>query len=682
MKKYDFSGYATKNDLKCSDGRVIRHDAFKDNDGTVVPLVWQHQHDDPTNVLGHAVLENREDGVYAYCSLNDSEWAQHAGKLVKHGDVNAMSIYANRLVQKGSDVLHGIIREVSLVLAPANPGALIENCVIEHSDGTVTTVDDEAIIHSDSLINTMSSEEVLEHSDEEVVEETEEVAETTEPEEAEETEEVEETEETSEETSDSTEEAEETDEELAHADEKTIQDVYDAMSEKKKNVIAFIIGKILEGDSEMEQSDTDEDVLIHEDGEESEDGETIQDVIDSMTEEEKTVADYLIEQAVKEAEGSDDAEHGEDEGETFMKHNVFEGEEVQENTISHAEINAVLDDARRAKTTSLRELFADRGIEVTDMSESLSHSITDIDYLFPEAKLVTPTPELISRPMGWVSTVMNGVKKSPFSRIKSMAADITADEARARGYIKGKKKIEEVLTLLKRATGPQTIYKLQKFDRDDIIDITDIDIVAWVKVEMRLMLNEEIARAILVGDGRSTSDDSHIKHENIRPIYTDDDLYTIKYEVDTTATDTTDLANAFIDAAVMSREDYKGSGSPVMFTTTKQLNTLLLAKDKIGHRLYSNKRDLADALLVTDIVEVPILEKVERHDDEDTKDYTLLALIVNLSDYTVGADKGGEVNMFDDFDIDYNQYKYLIETRMSGALTKPYSAIALETEKK
>lgn len=428
-------------------------------------------------------------------------------------------------------------------------------------------------------------------------------------------------------------------------------------------------------EEELEQSDSYEDSIVHADGEE--DDETIQDIFDSMTDEQKQVAYFLIGQAMEaadeevEEEVDEEIEQSDNEGDDFMKHNVFDTTDSNEEAaIMHAEINSVLEDARKSKAVSLREIFAEKDIEF----ESLQHSITNLDVMFPEAKLVSQNPELISRPMGWVTTVMNGVKKSPFARIKSVAANITADEARARGYIKGKKKIEEVLTLLKRATTPQMIYKLQKFDREDVIDITDIDIVAWVKTEMRLMLDEEIARAILVGDGRETSDDSHIKHENIRPIYTDDDLYTIKYEVDLSGDDATDKANAFIDAAVMSREGYMGSGAPVMFTTTKQLNTLLLAKDKIGHRLYANKSDLADALLVRDIIEVPVLENVKRDSDQ----YALLALIVDLNDYTVGADKGGEVNMFDDFDIDYNKYEYLIETRISGALTKPYSAIALE----
>lgn len=673
--KYDFSGWATKNDLKCSDGRIIRKDAFKDNDGTVVPLVWQHQHDDPTNVLGHAVLENREDGVYAYCSLNDSDWAQHAAQLIKHGDICSMSIYANRLVQKASDVVHGVIREVSLVLAGANPGALIDNCVIEHSDGSSTEISEEAVIYVDELINTNTSDEIK-HSDEADSEETE----------------VEETEEEEVEASEETDESEENqngseDTEIAHAEDRTVQEVYDAMSEKKKNVIAYVVGRILEEESDMEQGDTDVDALVHADDSEEESDETIQDVFDSMTEEERAVADYLISQAVKEVESEaeeeeDELEQSDEEGDSFMKHNVFEGGETQENVLSHAELNTMLDGARKAKAVSLREYFKDNDLEIEAVDNTLQHSIQELDVMFPDAKLVGANPELIARPMSWVPVVMNGVKKSPFARIKSVAADITADEARARGYIKGKKKLEEVLTLLKRATGPQTVYKLQKFDRDDVIDITDIDIVAWVKVEMRMMLDEEIARAILVGDGRLTSDDSHIKHENIRPIYHDDDLYTIKYAVDTNASDETEKANAFIDAAVMSRENYMGSGSPVMFTTTKQLNSLLLAKDKIGHRLYANKRDLADALLVRDIIEVPVLAGAERHDDEDTKDYELLALIVDLSDYTVGANRGGEVTLFDDFDIDYNKYEYLIETRISGALTKPYSAIALETEKK
>lgn len=658
--EYDFSGYATKNDLKCSDGRVIRKDAFKDDDGKRVPLMWQHCHDDPNNVLGHAMLENREDGVYAYCSLNETEAARNVKIALKHGDIESLSIFANRLVQKGQDVMHGAIREVSVVLTGANPGAHIDNLCFEHSDGTTSSLDDEAIIYSGSIVDdSFGSTDEVSHSDEENQNGTEE-------EEIEQTEEVEETEEES--------------EDISHADnesnEETIGDVIATMNEKQQSVVSFLVGLAVEGKDSLKQSDCDEFILEHADDESDDNGETIQDVIDSMNEKQKEVLYYLVGQAMEdteevEEESDDELEQSDNEGDDFMKHNVFETTESNEEAaLMHAEINGILDNARKSKAVSLREVFAEQEIEF----DSLQHSITNLDVLFPEAQLVSQNPELISRPMGWVTTVMNSVKKSPFARIKSVAANITADEARARGYIKGKKKIEEVLTMLKRATTPQMIYKLQKFDREDVIDITDIDIVAWVKAEMRLMLDEEIARAILVGDGRETSDESHIKHENIRPIYTDDDIYTIKYEVDTTDGDATDKANAFIDAAVMSREGYMGSGAPVMFTTTKQLNSLLLAKDKIGHRLYANKSDLADALLVRDIIEVPVLENVKRDSDQ----YQLLALIVDLSDYTVGADKGGEVNMFDDFDIDYNKYEYLIETRISGALTKPYSAIALE----
>lgn len=655
---YDFCGYATKNDLKCSDGRTIRKDAFKDNHGTRVPLMWQHCHNDPENVLGHAMLENREDGVYAYCSLNESDKAKSVKIALQHGDISSLSIMANRLVQKGSDVVHGVIREVSVVLTGANPGAYIENLCFEHSDGSQSSLEDEAIIYSDLPINTLlGSVDEISHSDEENQNGTE----------KKEDEEIEEDEEELEEEEESEEETED-EEDLSHADDsnETIQDILDSMNEDQRAVTDLLV--TLAADDSLEQSDMDE-YITHEDSE----GPTVQDVIDSMTEKQKNVLYYLVQQA---EEKSDELKQSENyEGDDFVKHNVFEGtDSTDEATLTHAEINAVLDGARKAKATSLREVFAEKEIDFTPINDSLQHSITNLDIMFPEARLVSKNPELISRPMGWVPKVLNGVKKSPFARVKSIAANITADEARARGYIKGKKKIEEVLTLLKRATGPQTVYKLQKFDRDDIIDVTEIDIVAWVKVEMRMMLDEELARAILVGDGRDTSDDSHIKHECIRPIYTDDDLYTIKYEVDTTATDSTEKANAFIDAAVMSREGYMGSGSPVMFTTTKQLNSLLLAKDKIGHRLYANKSDLADALLVSEIIEVPILENVKRDSDQ----YTLLALIVDLSDYTVGADKGGEVNLFDDFDIDFNKYEYLIETRISGALTKPYSAIALE----
>lgn len=579
--EYDFCGYATKNNLRCADGRVIMPNAFKDNDGTRVPLVWQHIHDDPENVLGHAILENRDDGVYAYAKFNNNEKAETAKELVKHGDITSMSIYANHLKQNGSNVMHGIIREVSLVMAGANPGALIENVSFSHGDGTYDESESDVIIHTDETI------EPYEDEPEETVKE---------PDESEEIE-----------------HADDEKEDNMAGEDKTVQDVIDEMTDEQKNVMYFLIGKAVEGEGG--------------DGEELEQ------------------SDY--------------------EGEIFMKHNLFDDGYEEENTLSHDDLKAVFDDAPRIG--SLKQSFLEHGIE-------------NIDYLFPEAHNVTPTPEMITRQMDWVNDVWGATKKTPFARIKSTAANLTADAARAKGYIKGKKKLEEQLTLLRRTTTPQTVYKLQKLDRDDIIDITDLDVVAWLKAEMRMMLDEELARAILVGDGRTAEAEDKIKTDNIRPIYQDDDMYTIHYTVKYAADATdTDKSNTLVDSAILARKDYKGSGSPVLYATNETINSMLLARDALGHRLYKTMQELADALRVSKIVEVPVLEGVTR-EDSDNKKHELLGLIVNLNDYTVGADKGGEVNLFDDFDIDYNRYTYLIETRCSGTLTKPYSAIALEAD--
>lgn len=576
--KYDFCGYATKNDLKCADGRVIRRDAFKDNDGKEVPLVWNHLHSDPTNVIGHAMLENREDGVYAYGYLNDSEWGKHAKTLIQHGDITSMSIFANHLKQQGSNVIHGVIREVSLVLAGANPGAKIENISFAHSDGYEETLEDEARIYY--YLD-------LEHDD---------LEEDSEEEDSEEETDEEETEEETE------------DDDISHADDssdETLEDVYNSMNDKQKNLLYYCVGKAVEDEADDE-------------------------------------------------EGTEET----------MKHNLFDAStDESEDTLSHDEIISCVEAAKTSVDGSMKAAF-------------LAHGIQQIDYLFPEAKLVTPTPEMIARPNSWVSEVWNALKKSPFARIKSTAADVTADEARARGYIKGKQKKEEVVRLLKRVTTPKTVYKLQKMDRDDIIDITDIDIIAWLKAEMRMMLDEELSRAVLVGDGRSDDSDDKISTENIRPIYGDSEVYTIYKNVTLTG-DRNDDCDLIIDAALEARKDYMGSGNPTFYASTDVINIMLLAKDKIGRRLYSNLSELADVLRVSKIVEVPVLEGQTRGEEDEKT--TLQALIVNLSDYTIGADKGGAVNMFDDFDINFNKYEYLIETRVSGALTKPYSAIAIET---
>ena len=575
MERFDFSGWATRNDLKCSDGRTIRKDAFKDNNGQKVPLVWNHQHNDPLNILGHALLENRQEGVYAYCTFNETEAGQNAKLLVEHGDVSALSIYANQLKQRGSDVIHGAIREVSLVLAGANPGAFIDS-VICHGEES----EEEAIIYTGEDISLFHAE---------------------------------------------CDKKEETKEEKPVENEK----------------------KTAEGEKKTTESE-----------------ETIGEVLDTLNEKQKTAVFALIAQALENADNSDD----DDEEEKEMKHNVFDQDKTtKENVLSHSDIENILSDAKRSG--SLKESF---------LAHTATYGIDQIDTLFPEPKSMNTPPEFIKRDMDWVAGVINGVHHTPFSRIKSMFANITEDEARAKGYIKGNLKKEEVFTLLKRTTTPTTIYKKQKLDRDDILDITDFDVVAWIKGEMRMMLDEEIARAILVGDGRLTSDDDHIPEQNIRPVWKDDDLYTIKTKitVSTTATDD-DKAKAMIKAAVKSRKNYKGSGNPVLYTTEDFLTNCLLLEDTQGYRLYKSEQDVATAMRVSKIVTVPVMEGLTRTDSE-SKTRTLMGIIVNLKDYNVGADKGGAVNMFDDFDIDYNQQKYLMETRCSGALIKPYSAIALE----
>ena len=566
MERFDFSGWATRNNLKCSDGRTIRKDAFKDNNGQKVPLVWNHQHNEPFNILGHALLENREEGVYAYCTFNDTEAGQNAKQLVEHGDVSALSIYANQLRQHGGDVIHGSIREVSLVLAGANPGAFIDS-IICHGEES----EEEAIIYTGEDIS-------LSHSDNEEMKE-----------------------------------------------EKPMED-----TKKVEN-------------------------------------KTVKDVFDTLTEEQKTVVYALIGQALESAGATDENDEN-DEEDNNMKHNVFDQDEMmQGNVLSHSDMEEIFSDAKR--TGSLKEAF---------LAHNATYGIDQIDTLFPEPKTMNTPPEFIKRDTNWVAGVINGVHHTPFSRIKSMFANITEDEARAKGYIKGKLQKEEVFTLLKRTTTPTTIYKKQKLDRDDIIDITDFDVVAWIKSEMRMMLDEEIARAILVGDGRLTSDDDHINEANIRPIWKDDDLYTIKTKITVGASATDDdKAKAVIKAAVKSRKNYKGSGNPVLYTTEDFLTNCLLLEDTQGYRLYKSEQDVATAMRVSRIVTVPVMENLTRTDSE-SKERTLVGIIVNLNDYNVGADKGGAVNMFDDFDIDYNQQKYLMETRCSGALIKPYSAIALE----
>lgn len=564
--KYDFSGWATKNNLKCSDGLTIVKDAFKQNNGMTVPLVWNHEHNDPNNVLGHAMLENRDDGVYAYCAFNNTPTAQNAKDMVKHGDIVALSIYANQLQKQGTYVMHGQIREVSLVLAGANPGAFIDDVIVHGMP-----LEDEAVLFTGESI------------------------------------------------------------ELCHSDKKEESD------------------KMANPNSQGEQSKE----------------KTIQEVFDTFTDEQKNVVYAIVGAAVDEATGSQNEEEikqNDSEGGEVMKHNVFNNQENQGDVLSHAEIQAILDDGKRYG--SLKDSV-------------IAHGITNIDYLFPDFKNVDAVPGFIKREDSWVDKVLAAVHHTPFSRIKSTYANITEDDARAKGYIKGNLKKDEVFTLLKRTTGPTTIYKKQKLDRDDAVDITDFDVVAWLKTEMRMMLNEEIARSLLVGDGRNSSSDDKINEQNIRPIWTDADLYTIKASHDIKGLSEDAAARSFIKTAVKARKNYKGSGQPTLYTTEDILTSILLMEDTTGRIIYDSVEKVKAVLRVSDIITVPTMEALSRV--VDTKTLTLQGIIVNLSDYNVGADKGGAVNMFDDFDIDYNAQKYLIETRCSGALVKPYSAIVIES---
>lgn len=577
MEAADFSGYASKAGLRCSDGRTILAHAFKEQDGMKVPLVWQHMHNDPENVLGHAYLENREDGVYAYGFFNDQPQAEIAKGLVKHGDIEALSIYANKLVQKGADVLHGAIKEVSLVLAGANPGAFIDNVNLAHGD-TYTELEDEAIIYTG--LN-------LEHQDI-TPNEGDNVAPQPEAPVA----------------------------DVAHAavaPEMTVKDVFDGMTEEQQNVVYFMIGEALnQADPNNALAQSDED-------------------------------------------GSDQIIQHDQEG-SSMTRNVFEqnGSTPEKASLSHSELQAIISDAQ--KTGSFKEAF---------LAHAVTYGIENIDFLFPDAKNISNTPDFVKRRTDWVASVINGVRKSPFSRIKSMSADITADEARAKGYIKGNLKKEEFFAISRRVTTPTTIYKKQKLDRDDMIDITDLDVVAWLKAEMRLMLDEEIARAILIGDGREVDSEDKINESNIRPIAWDDEFYAHPVTVAANLS-----GDAIVESILRARSNYKGTGTPTFYTTESILTDLLLIKDKMGRRLYATEQELASALRVSNIVAVEVMETVP----------DLIGIIVNLADYTVGADNGGNVSMFDDFDIDYNQYKYLIEGRMSGTLTKPKSALVVKRE--
>ena len=563
--KYDFAGWATKYGVGCSDGRTILKGAFAHCDEIVVPLVWNHTYDKPENVIGNAKLINSDEGVYTYCSFNDTSTAETAKSLVKHGDITSLSIYANHLKQAGNIVMHGDIKEVSLVLAGANPGASIQEVLIhgEISEG-------EATIYNEP--------EGLELWHEDADEEP---------------------------------EVEEEPEDIKHEDDsnETIADIYNSMTEKQKKAVAAIIDQLADDDEPSSE------------------------------------------------------DNNQNKGDSEMKHNVFDQNE-ENKELRHFDFEATMKDAKRCG--SLKEAF---------LAHAQDYGIKDIETLFPEAKNIYNEPEFIKRDTGWVAGFLNGTHKSPFSKIKAMYADITADEARAKGYIKGKLKKEEVFSLLKRTTEPTTIYKKQKLDRDDIIDITDFNVVAWIKKEMRIMLDEEIARAMLIGDGRSSVSEDKIKESCIRPIYNDADLYTIKFAMNSSASNE---AKEFIRSCIKSRDDYEGSGNPNLYTTEDVISDLLLIEDANGRFIYDSIATLARTLRVNQIIPVPVMKGLTRTDAVESKTYDVKAIIVNPNDYWVGADKGGQISMFDDFDIDYNQYKYLMETRISGSLVKPYSAIVIE----
>lgn len=582
---YDFAGWATKNDLRCADGVTIRKDAFMENDGKRVPLVWNHKHDTPSTVLGHAILENKEDGVYAYGYLNNTRAGQEAKEQLKHGDIVSLSIWANNLTKRGSDVVHGVIREVSLVLAGANPGAFVES-VLAHNQ-PMDDEDDEGIFYTNEPLSIAHAESNKEEKD------------------------------------------------MADNSDKTVGEVFDTLTEEQKQAVAIIVGQAIE----------------------------------------------------------DMRDNKEEEEEEDMKHNLFESEESNGGTyISHADMETIFKDAknlgslREAVEKNLQDGVLSHAIDTTGMTgpssstSTQSYGVRDLDMLFPEARNLNVPPEFISREMGWVQKVMSRVHKTPFSRVRSTFANITEDEARAKGYIKGKQKKEEVFTLLKRVTEPQTIYKKQKLDRDDIIDITDFDVVAWIRAEMKIMFEEEKARAILIGDGRPGDSEDKIKEDRIRPIVSDVPLFNVKVPVQVAATaDQQTISKETINAVIRARKNYKGSGTPDFYTTEDVLTEMLLLEDKIGNKLYKTEQELATALRVREIIPVEPMEgmKVTWGSDQ----LPLLGIIVNLVDYNVGSDPKGSDNLFDDFDIDYNQYKYLMEGRMSGALIKPYSALTVALKK-
>ncbi len=647
--KYDFSGWVTRNDILCTDGRTIRKDAFKHCDGNTVPLVWNHQHNDPENVLGKVLLQNRDEGVYGYASFNETRKAQTAKLAVMHGDMDSLSICANHLKQNGGDVLHGDIKEVSLVLAGANSGAHIEE-VIRHGE-----------ISEDEMVLYMGEEIDLTQGDTDASAE-----------------------------EDNSKAEGESDMAVEHADEKkkpeeeekeeTVRDILNTLTEKQKNVVYALIALALgeaEGSEDVKHADGEEE-------EDSKDGETVtDDIFEMLTEKQKTVVNALIEaaKAEKDAKHSDESEEDDSdetnneiehtEGGNEMKKNIFEGtgsEEVE--VLTHADQVEILNEAK--KNGSLKEAV-------------LAHGITDIGNAYPAYKTTPTTPQYVSQDMKWVKEVLDGVHRTPFSRIKSLFADITTENARARGYLtKGSEKVSETIALLKRETDPTTVYKLQKLDRDDILDITDFDVVAWLKEEMRVKLNEELARAYLIGDGRAVDAATKINESKIRPIWKMEDLFAVNsvFEVAAAGTDA-DIAKGSIKAAVKGFDDYDGSGNTIFFVASDILSNMLLLEDGFNHRLYKSKDELATAMLVDKIVAVPCMKNQTRTVTISSTDHTrnLVGIIVDLRDYYVGMDKGGQINWFDDFDIDFNKMEYLIETRQSATLVKPNSAIVIEYER-
>ena len=625
-KNYDFGGYATKNDLKCVDGRTIRRNAFKDCDGVTVPLVWQHSHGKPGDVLGRAILENRDDGVYTYGFFNETDAGKNSKELVRHGDIRSLSIYANQLVQKGGDVLHGRILEVSLCLAGANPGAVIDDLSFEHYDDEDSEFEAQ-IYNGENIELAHFEEQETESNDMEVT--------------------------------------------------KSLNDIVGTLSDEQRSSLMHALEN-LNKDAELKHADEKKEEP------KSDDDETIRDIINTMTPKQKNAMTFVVGMALENAAGNDDDD--EEEKSNMMEH-AYEGNTATAAELYHDALDTVVKDGKRfgslkesyefhAKEGAIAHAIDTTGMETPTLTnpeyaEAYGYGINEPSMLFPEPHNVNPTPEFIKRDTEWADVVWNNVHHTPWSRIKSVFANITEDEARAKGYIKGAMKKEEFFSLIKRVTVPQTIYKKQKFDRDDMIDITDFNVVAWIKSEMQVMLNEERARAILIGDGRVSGEDDKISEEHIRPIASDIALFSIQKTVPTGATEEATAKN-FMKTAVRARKDYKGSGNPMLFTTEDVLTSMLLIEDGIGHYIYKSEAELATALRVSRIVTVPVMEGHKLSNGNE-----LMGIIVNLKDYYSGADKGGEVNMFDDFDIDYNQYKYLIETRMSGCLIKPYSAIVL-----